>query len=43
MEQTAHNALSKYAVDLGGGKEWFKAVTQNEKQDFYRLFCNVTR
>lgn len=43
VEKAAHNALSKYAIDLGGGKEWFKAVTPNEKRDFYRCFCNATK
>lgn len=43
VEKAAHNALSKYAIDLGGGKEWFKATTTNEKRDFYRRFCNATK
>ena len=43
VERAAHSALSKYAINLGGGKEWFKAVTPNEKNDFYRRFCNATK
>ena len=44
VEKAAHHALSKYAVtDLGGGREWFRAATQNEKRDFYKRFCNATK
>lgn len=43
VEKAAHKALSKYAINLGGGKEWFKAVTPNEQHDFYRRFCNATK
>jgi hypothetical protein len=43
VEKAAHNALRRYAIDLGGGIEWFKAVTPNEKADFHRCFCNATK
>ena len=41
-EKAAHEALKKYKVDLGGGTEWFK-VPQNERDKFYRLFCEATK
>ena len=42
VERAAHTALSRYAVDLGGGKEWFQASTNCEQVDFYNRFCTAT-
>jgi hypothetical protein len=42
VEKVAHDALSDYACDLGGGKEWFRA-TQRQKRDFYKCYWNATK
>lgn len=36
-EKAAHIALSTYAVDYGGGKEWFK-VAEHQRNSFYDTF-----
>ena len=41
VEKAAHKALSNYACDLGGGKEWFKA-TESQENDFYDCYSNAT-
>lgn len=41
-EKAAHRALKEYAVNLGGGTEWFM-VPQNKRDEFYRLFCEAIK
>ena len=38
VETRAHQALSRYAVNLGGGNEWFMASTDSEQRDFENRF-----